>query len=728
MKVSNRGFTVIQTAITLPLLLLLVVCTVDICIYFVGQGLLDSAASQTAAEVSVDPGLDNPTKASRDAAIGALRSSVTKFGQDTLIRPTTSNSILKFYVPAAGEVPPNPNLAPFAETNNSSSYVHFNFPFDYNNVQPQANINPGFIRNSFIDQPIEVLVHGEARTLFLGHFIGNGGSIPITGRAIAYRQSREPPKAAPVNPCGTSSNPSSGPCACSGIMAKSSLTGLCMCPGDYIDVSGTCMCPGNSKDPDTTDSNYVCLPPSCKGGTVLNSSTMLCEAPLCPGTNMTYDKSGNCICNTGACNFGNKYQDLNTCQCIDCPTGSFRSSVSNVCHSCAEADEFDKLTCKSGEFKNPDTCACETCKTKSKTGNSFFFRVDSKTNSCVCDNKSKKDADKHRGAYQWFDFGTCSIQDCGDARIANSSGTSCECPGTSTGVSDCSSKGPDWIFQKNNGWGICRCYDCSNGGKTSRTSKSTRTACECPPLTTPCISGEFYSSTSCQCEPNSKCGAAGNDNRTIDKDGKCICSNSSDKATCTANQRWNGVECACQDCTGDTVPTSNGKNCQDCTTLGKVANSSNTDCECDPKISCQTNERVDPSTCQCTACPPGKKPDLLGTSCVCAGDTSCAGFDPVTCQCAACPSGTVFTAVGYDHCCAKSGYVSATPVNICEQVHQNLGYNKSSSKKICKTVPGGYAQYNRYVCSNCDSSTQACGNLSWKCLKGKEPCVINPRE
>lgn len=724
---KNRGFTLIQAAITLPLMLMLIVCLIDICIYFVGQGLLDSAASQTAAEISVIPELDDPTQTSRDSAIAALRSSVLDFGQDTLIKPASSDSMLSFYVPSSGEVPANSNLAPFPEANNSSSFVHINFPFDYSNAQSQTNSNPSYIRNSFVDQPIEILVHGEARTLFLGHFIGNGGSIPITGRAIAYRQHKEPPRAAPINPCGSSSNPTSGPCACSGIMERDSRTDLCMCPGDYIDVAGSCVCPGSSTDPDPSDDNYVCVEPTCTDGTVLNEITMLCEAPTCPGSNMTYDTDGRCICNLDSCNSGNQYQDLTTCQCVDCPVGTFRSQISNVCHSCDSAEDFDSLTCEDGEFKNPDTCACEVCQTPSNSGGEFYFRQDETSNSCVCDHQSKLDADEARSDSQWFDFGTCSIQNCSQERVANSDGTSCECPPVSIGVAQCSLNGPEWIYNYSPRSARCSCTNCSTTGYENRTARADRRGCTCR-ADIVCDDGETIDSRTCACVTEDSCGAGDGDNRVVQADGRCRCNNQADSATCANNQRWNTVNCECQDCTDDRVPSLNGFSCVNCGSIGRIANSDNTECVCDPSISCLAGERVDPETCQCTACPAGMRPDASGTDCECAGDTSCAGFNPETCECAPCPTGTMFEQPGFEHCCVRSGFSGAQSVNICIEHYRSLGNPRRTARSICESDPALYVSFNRYVCSNCDPSSQACGSINSRCLLGTEPCIINPRE
>lgn len=432
--------------------------------------------------------------------------------------------------------------------------------------------------------------------------------------------------------CGQGQIVDSKTCKCACDAAKGFIQDgeSCSCKSGFENQSGTCKCTaqcGPNFIQIQSDCSCSCPDPFEPHG---SGADQTCECPA------TKDQQGTtCVCKapTTPCQ-GNQVQDSTTCQCkcpASCPAESTQNPTACSC-SCNNPDKVlsangascncrSDLSCPGGAILDTaGDCSCDC-----PTGSTW----NSQTSQCACDNAAKH---IENGSC------TCTSTTCPAGSLLNQTSCVCECrPGfIPDGSGGCKCANPNWVILAN---GSCGCSTSSPQCTDGHIQDTQTCACVCPSS-----SAEDGSGT-CRCS-----------NTAMEiVNGSCQCSS----FTCSANQVANMTTCAC-DCKTSAGFQTNGSSCA-CSDPNKEDNN-NGSCVCRSDLApCPTGATRNTSTCQC-ACPSGSTEqggacvctdatrELASGQCLCKNRNSCPAhstLNATTCECA-CKSG--FTKDGAGNC------------------------------------------------------------------------------
>lgn len=581
-NIKNKGASLIELAIAIPVIFLIVLGLVDIAVYYTAQGVAVSAASRAAYLASYTPDLDSADLVERTAAIAEVRQEAYDYAVNALFRNGTGSSYLRLNIPLDHEVFSFLGDAGYPSFNadglNSSSPVNLFFPMDP--ASPDLNNNKNALREAMLERPVEIQVHAEVDSIWLGYLFGSGDKFEIVEKVYAYRQpTNEPAYPTPIDCGGDAAAFLSGECSCGAGKAYDPLANECICKPGLIDVLGACECPAGF----TPGPNDTCLCDlDCDDNQSINYETCECVADGCNdfGANRVLNsETGICQCDPEICGDDGIFLNPNDCDsCQPCGANTVRDIDASECicqlseDDCGEFEDFLEEECR---------CACNST-------NINFSRN-------ACENRGPQFYLNVTGDER------CTCTECASPFVTSADKTNCECDldalfaicdgqGDAIRPSDCTCQGHsctgNFVPQSNNRY--------LNGG-----SPTDSVACICPAAVEDDCDGDFDAAT-CTCTP------------------------------CEAGKESVAASCLCEN--RATGPT-------DCIATGQKYNSLS--CECQP---CPVGERVADSGTACIACLNEEEvtPDGLSCSCpVADGVSACSAlpfhhFDEASCRCVNC--------------------------------------------------------------------------------------------
>ncbi|MGI6524414.1 MAG: TadE family protein [Bdellovibrionota bacterium] len=394
----------------------------------------------------------------------------------------------------------------------------------------------------------------------------------------------------------------------------------------------TCVCDA----PETCGDDMIMLP---YNKNKQDGATIGCLCQSCHGGKRgDVDKDGianECDCSGVTCASG-EWKDPETCACIACSTNSNAKMEAPEGATSAEDCTCQSYTVCPNNQKMDASCICTSCGTnKHRYGTKDSEKEEKKFNTCVCDPYTKC------GKNQTMDK-NCNCKDCGSHATRAKDSNSCVCinditnpnqytPSVNGGCA-CNTTDSNIEYKNCTGSGsyfntkTCRCESC---GVTNSTRKDPQAetngvksdnvySCSGEECGCICLSGNEISNGSCGCNDIStyNCGKSGNGNWFCEKDCSCKSSNISD------------YNCSCaidkSHCTNKSYPYFDEINCE-CSSA----------CPDQHNCECALTEAIcggdfDPNKCQC--CGKYAHYDETSESCVC--DTNYSGTNPYSsCEC-----------------------------------------------------------------------------------------------
>lgn len=649
-KKSEVGSTLIEGAIVFPLMLLIVLSLIDVALYFTTQSVATQAASRAAFLASTAPGIDSANAVERNLALERIRKEAVDYALSTnfLGDPREEDT---FGRALSLVIPKDESLISFAtstglpywpaDSNNTTSPVSIFYP--YNIYSGELANNDRALHEALTESPMEIQVHAQSFSIFLGYLFGHDGKFEITEHVFAYRQpSNEPAQPTPIDCGGDSAAFLRGECSCSGTDAGKvydPTLDRCICKqGTVEDVDGQCGCPeGDYYTSYEVGEETFCYCQTwqaynCTDNETFNEETCSCEADGCTdigGENYTFNESsGLCQCDPRGCGYYQAYTNVFDCStCETCEPGKVGSVYKDEC-VCQINPEY----CSDAETHSEDTCTC----------NCDMGNFENNKTSCVYSGENKIFETYESGGVE-----RCRCRDCYAGTIPNEDSSECVCD-TDTLSSYCSELGAYVPLQ---GDGFCNCMPDVCGGNFVTNSGLSGlnlyyatlnkyyqenfgwnifggygNPCMCPANIEEECEGSFDADT-CSCNPCP-------DGFSSDGEGICVCDNAeATKALCDgdAGIRFNPETCACKACPADQIVSTDGESCEPCSTESTnfVRTTGTNECECTLDLSGELEQAyaqgglkgyIDPDACIFVDCEQERAAGSPRSECECPAD------------------------------------------------------------------------------------------------------------
>lgn len=406
-ELSQRGATMIEFAIVIPLFLLVVMASIEFARFRLAKGVVDAGAQRAVDVASTIAGLNSED----DSAPGY---------QDALARIEGAANKISRSVLSNGE-----SESTFKVTGNPIVTI------------PEPRF--GEKRTDAMQRaPIVVEIPATYTPFFLPSVLP---SIPFTGKAAGFREPiQRTSMPVPIDcrglglgsdgfwqdcPCSDSAtvwDPSSRSCVCGDDFSNAGEGGVeCLCSGSgSLNSSGDgCSCPDLDCPPGQTLDTDACEC-SCPPGSSYDGRSCVCDDPDKELIFSKFSSTGECGCRDSLkCINTGLVLDPDTCECVCSPTeeqaceasgGSLASDCSCSCPApqmvpsssslCECAPGYDESQCGGLTEFNQETCLCE------------------------CSQDAEDDCEDSGGSFNHSD---CACHSCPSNKVIGSDGT-CVCP------------------------------------------------------------------------------------------------------------------------------------------------------------------------------------------------------------------------------------------------------------------------------------------------------------
>ena len=654
---SERGVTIVEATIALPVFLMLVFGVIDTARYLMASNMLNSAANQAAVLASVIPGFDESDDLQRKDAYNEIRTR----GMDILTETLFTDADSSHGLTQLDEIDQSQiSLVPedLRQQKNPISII-----MPQNVTEDALTLNPNALKTSLKENPFEIRIHATVRTTLIGLIPGLPDQLNIEGRAVAFRETSERPTSPSSldcngNPVIPGSNPIC-PCPASGMGNLSYVdpsSGACVCTAhSSVDDFGTCGCQPPFQE---TPENSCECPNACPQGQVFTEGTCDCESDGCQEGFYFNETAGECLCQTSTCPDDDYVANItnNGCVCTLCEGLQVPNDTGTAC-ICPYTSADSRSQCDNNQYFNALACECTDC--------SSTMEINSEGNGCVCKEEFKKEnVTCNEGSY--YDEERCKCVDCYRNRVWSEEDQRCKCIAERSIIA-ATEFGPytDHHVIEMAGCTAQHCFHHLGRYATRDPNDPTQCICDVEKALNAVDCGvRGLNTTTCNC--NECPGDLLPDPNDISQ---CICRGDS------VPDPNDSTSCICgiisTDCPDGTILNSNTCECKPCYRYILTPNADQTECICvnsdAAALRCNRSGsnlylKESNTTCQCSRCDPPFIPTPDRRGCMCDRPPSCregAELNPETCECEVSGCGAGTTPLGEGDgtvCCPTSGY------------------------------------------------------------------------